>query len=70
MNFHRPSNRWSDIPPNRQPEAKAAMCDGKDALSPGQARRIAKRMRSQRKTVEAYRCLRCGQWHVGKKIGR
>ena len=41
-------------------------CAGKDALSAGQARKIARRMNAKKKGVNPYRCTFCGQWHVGR----
>ena len=70
MTAHRPATRWTDIPPARRAEAAAAMCDGKEPMEPRIAREVAKRMRGRRRiAVEAYRCLRCGRWHVGKPMG-
>lgn len=43
-------------------------CAGKDALTVAQAKTIARRMQRKGGTyrsLEAYRCGFCGQWHIG-----
>lgn len=51
-------------------EVDLSMCRGKDPLTPGQARSVARRMRKRGKCVMAFRCWCCGQWHVGNAAGR
>ena len=46
---------------------KASECDGKDAMSAGQAQRVVERMNAKGKGVSSYRCSFCGKWHVGRK---
>ena len=47
-------------------EFRIAACHGKDKLTAGQARAIAKRMRDKGRIVEAYRCRLCNSYHVGR----
>lgn len=44
----------------------AQMCAGKEKLTGEAARKVAEKMRKKRRRVEAYRCLSCGHWHVGR----
>jgi hypothetical protein len=46
-----------------------AMCEGKDKLTPEQARKVAQRMQRKDRIVEAFRCNFCNDWHVGRPIG-
>ena len=65
------TNHRAPISEHQRAEATAAMCAGKDALTPGLARKIARRMRRKRKAnVEPYRCPHCGEWHVGRPAWR
>lgn len=47
----------------------ASMCQGKDRLTPEQARKIAARMAKRGRKVEPYHCLICRDWHVGRPMG-
>lgn len=42
-------------------------CQGKDPLTPAQARDIEQRMRRRNRNtrVNSYHCPACGHWHVG-----
>ena len=48
------------------PKYQIAMCEGKDQLTPEQARKVAKRMKRKDRIVEAFRCEFCNAWHVGR----
>ncbi len=50
--------------------ARAAMCEGKDRLSPEKARQIAARMTRKDRRVDAYHCAICNCWHVGRTSHR
>lgn len=49
------------------PATQASMCAGKDALTHSQASTIARRMNKAGKPTQAYKCIVCGEWHVGHK---
>ena len=51
--------------PELSEDERRAACEGKDALEPGVARQIAKRMRRNGKPIQPFRCPVCGAWHIG-----
>lgn len=50
-------------------EDRAAMCDGKPALTWAQVRAVQERIRRKRAAV-AYHCPACRAWHVGSPMKR
>lgn len=45
---------------------RIASCAGKLTYGPTLARRVAKKMTRRGKSVGAYHCQFCGEWHVGR----
>lgn len=57
-------------PMDRDASVLAAKCTGKDPLTAGTARKVAKRMKRKGgsfRTISAYHCPFCREWHVGAR---
>lgn len=46
-------------------EYQVSCCIGKSAMPAAVAKKVAKRMSQRGRTVSAYLCPICAQWHVG-----
>lgn len=53
---------------DHHPWKARSMCEGKDKLTVGKAKSIARKMRKDGKRVGAYRCELCHEWHVGRNL--
>jgi hypothetical protein len=46
-------------------------CQGKEKLTPGQAKSVAEDMRRRgRRQVQHYHCAHCLGWHVGNRVAK
>lgn len=57
--------RFDDYPSHIREVRRAAMCEGKEKLTRGNATLLVRK--TLKVKLEAYKCPFCESWHVGRK---